>query len=40
MVIKNKDKTIILDIKSSQVAYNKIIENGFKVELENWALTH
>ena len=37
-LIKNNDKTIILDIKSSQVAYNKIIDNGFKVEL--WKTGH
>ena len=37
-IVKNKDKTIILDIKSSQVAYNKIIENGFKVEI--WKTGH
>ncbi len=37
-LIKNSKKTIILDIKSSQVACDQIIKNGFKVEI--WKTGH
>ena len=37
--IKNeKNKTVILDIKSSHIAFNKILENGFNAEI--WKTGH
>ena len=37
-LVKDINKTVILDIKSSQVAYDQIIKNGFKVEI--WKTGH
>ena len=37
-LVKDIEKTVILDIKSSQVAYDQIIKNGFKVEI--WKTGH